>query len=66
MLENIKKVPSNYREGYGKQEAKEDGTPLVDIRAYNLEGENIYGKYANTTPDELISGKKLNGVLRYS
>lgn len=24
VLEDIKKIPSNYREGYGKQEAKED------------------------------------------
>ena len=37
VLENIKKIPPNYREGYGKREVKEDGTPMVDIRTYNLE-----------------------------
>ncbi|OIP52939.1 hypothetical protein AUK10_03145 [Candidatus Gracilibacteria bacterium CG2_30_37_12] len=63
IIESIKKVPKEYREGYYKQDVREDGESLVSADSYGIKGEDMYGKYASEPISSLVKKKGLEGIM---
>jgi D-alanyl-D-alanine dipeptidase len=63
IFDAISKVPKGYREWYYKQKVEETWDPIVYANEWGIKWEDVYGKYANTTIQDLLISKKLELVL---